>query len=39
VVTKTIRKGELITYDNTTLPADSKIAKLRALQDQMIFGG
>jgi predicted homoserine dehydrogenase-like protein len=39
VVTKTIRKGELITYDNTTLPADSKIVKLRALQDQMIFGG
>ena len=38
VVTKTIRKGDLITYDNTTLPTDSKIVKLRTLQDQMIFG-
>jgi predicted homoserine dehydrogenase-like protein len=39
IVTKPIRKGELITYDNTTPPKDSKIVQLRALQDQMIFGG
>ncbi|MEM9583521.1 MAG: homoserine dehydrogenase [Pseudomonadota bacterium] len=38
VVTQPIRKGELITYANTTPPADSKIVQLRALQDQMIFG-
>jgi predicted homoserine dehydrogenase-like protein len=38
VVTKPIRKGELITYENTTPPADSKIVQLRALQDLMIFG-
>lgn len=38
VVTKPIKKGELITYENTTPPADSKIVQLRALQDQMIFG-
>ena len=38
VVTKTIRKGDLITYNNTTLPTDSKIVKLRTFQDQMIFG-
>lgn len=38
VVTKAIRKGELITLENTTPPADSKIVQLRALQDQMIFG-
>ncbi|AGI74221.1 hypothetical protein OA238_c43250 [Octadecabacter arcticus 238] len=38
IVTKPIRKGELITYENTTPPADSKIVQLRALQDQMIFG-
>lgn len=39
VVTQPIRKGELITYANTTPPSDSKIVQLRALQDQMIFGG
>ena len=38
VVTKAIRKGELITLENITPPADSKIVQLRALQDQMIFG-
>lgn len=38
VVTQPIRKGELITIDNTTPPAGSKIVQLRALQDQMIFG-
>ena len=37
-VMQPIRKGELITYENTTPPADSKIVQLRALQDQMIFG-
>ncbi len=37
-VTKQIRKGELITYENTTPPVDSRIVQLRALQDQMIFG-
>jgi len=38
VVTQPILKGELITHENTTPPADSKIVQLRALQDQMIFG-
>lgn len=37
-VLKPIRKGELLTYENTTPPADSKIVQLRLLQDQMIFG-
>lgn len=35
-VTQPIRKGELITYANATVPADSKIAALRALQDKML---
>lgn len=35
-VTAPIRKGELITYANTTVPADSKIAALRARQDKML---
>lgn len=35
-VTKPIKKGELITYDNCTPPSDSKIVQLRALQDQMV---
>ncbi|MBD0864366.1 MAG: homoserine dehydrogenase [Rhodobacteraceae bacterium] len=38
MVTRPIRKGELITYANTTPPSDSRIVQLRALQDQMIFG-
>lgn len=38
IVTGPIRKGELITYDNTTPPSDSKIVQLRALQDLMVFG-
>ena len=38
IVTKPIRKGELITYENTTPPANSIIVQLRALQDQMILG-
>jgi predicted homoserine dehydrogenase-like protein len=36
-VTAPIRKGELITYANVT-PPDSRIVKLRALQDEMLFG-
>jgi len=35
-VTAPIRKGELITYANTTVPAGSKIAALRARQDAML---
>lgn len=37
--TRSIRKGDLITYENATPPQDSTIVQLRALQDQMIFGG
>ena len=37
-VTAPIRKGELITRDNTDLPAGSKIAEIRDRQDRMIFG-
>ena len=37
-VTAPIRKGELITRDNTDLPAGSKIAEIRGRQDRMIFG-
>jgi len=33
-----VRKGELLTAANTTLPADSKIAQLRARQDRLLFG-
>ena len=33
-----IRKGELITRQNAAVPAGSRIAKLRARQDEMIFG-
>lgn len=35
VVTKPIKKGELVTYGNCTPPANSKIVQLRALQDSM----
>lgn len=35
-VTAPIRRGELITYSNTTVPAGSKIAALRARQDKML---
>jgi predicted homoserine dehydrogenase-like protein len=35
-VTAPIRKGELITYGNTSVPAGSKIAALRARQDKML---
>jgi predicted homoserine dehydrogenase-like protein len=37
-VTAPIAKGELITTANTQVPADSKIAALRARQDRMLFG-
>lgn len=33
-----IKKGELITYSNAKPKAGSKIAELRKLQDQMIYG-
>jgi predicted homoserine dehydrogenase-like protein len=35
-VTRPIKKGELITTANATVPADSKIAALRARQDAML---
>jgi predicted homoserine dehydrogenase-like protein len=35
-VTASIRKGELITTANTSVPAGSKIAVLRARQDTML---
>ncbi len=35
-VTAPIRKGELITHANTSVPAGSKIAALRARQDKML---
>lgn len=35
-VTAPIRKGELITYANSAVPAGSKIAELRARQDKML---
>lgn len=37
-VTSPIKKGELITRANTAIPANSKIAALRARQDEMLFG-
>lgn len=38
LVTEPIRKGELITYANATPLADSAIVRLRALQDQLVYG-
>ncbi len=35
-VTAAVRKGDLITRANTSVPADSKIALLRARQDKML---
>jgi predicted homoserine dehydrogenase-like protein len=35
---KPVRKGELLTYDNATPPAGSKIAELRARQDRLVLG-
>ncbi len=37
-VTAPIKKGDLITYDNTSVAEDSKIAQMRAKQDAMIAG-
>ena len=37
-VTKPIRKGELITSANVQVPANSKIAALRARQDKLVYG-
>ena len=37
-VTQAIKKGELITYANTQVPANSKIAELRARQDKLVYG-
>ena len=37
-VTKPIKKGELITRANVAVPADSKIAILRARQDKLVYG-
>ncbi|MCR9122430.1 MAG: homoserine dehydrogenase [Phyllobacteriaceae bacterium] len=37
-VTRPIGKGELITTENTRLPEGSKIAELRARQDEMVYG-
>ncbi len=37
-VTRAIRKGELITLDNTVLPAGARITELRRRQDMMVYG-
>ena len=37
-VTAPIRKGELITYANAAVPPGSKIAALRARQDELVYG-
>jgi len=37
-VTGTIRRGELITADNVTLPTASRIVELRRLQDELLYG-
>lgn len=37
-VTKPITKGQLITIANTAVPANSKIAELRARQDRLVYG-
>ena len=38
-VTKPIKKGELLTYDNCTVDAGSKIVELRKRQDQLLAKG
>ncbi len=35
---KPIKKGELITYENASLPAGSRLAELRARQDRLVYG-
>ncbi|HHV69445.1 NAD(P)H-dependent oxidoreductase [Brucella intermedia] len=37
-VTKPIKKGELITYDNAAVAPGSRIAELRARQDKLVYG-
>lgn len=37
-VTAPIKKGELLTKANVSLPADSRLAALRARQDEMLYG-
>jgi predicted homoserine dehydrogenase-like protein len=37
-VTQPIKKGSLITLANAQVPANSKIAELRARQDKLVFG-
>ena len=37
-VTKKIKKGELITYDNAAVAPGSRIAELRARQDKLVYG-
>ncbi len=37
LVTQPIRKGELLTWANTQPPAQSRIAELRQLQDNIVF--
>ncbi|MGB3501659.1 MAG: NAD(P)H-dependent oxidoreductase [Mesorhizobium sp.] len=37
-VTKAIKKGELITYDNAAVAPGSKLAELRARQDKLVYG-
>ncbi len=37
-VIQPIKKGELITYDNAAVAPGSKIAELRARQDQLVYG-
>ncbi|MFK0685781.1 NAD(P)H-dependent oxidoreductase [Ochrobactrum sp. BD67] len=37
-VTRPIKKGELITYDNVAVAPGSRIAELRARQDKLVYG-
>ncbi|MGU3575882.1 NAD(P)H-dependent oxidoreductase [Brucellaceae bacterium C25G] len=37
-IIKAVKKGELLTYENVEFQAGSKLAELRAKQDQMIYG-
>ena len=37
-VTRPIKKGELITYDNAAVAPGSRIAELRARQDKLVYG-
>ena len=37
-VTRPVAKGQLITTANTAVPANSKIAELRARQDRLVYG-